>query len=223
MEVASFKGMRPAASPPGLRASRRNALRRHYEHDCAAPNEANFQRMELAGGVCRIGAYIRDGRLVHLNKRSQFACNRWLRKGLERTRWAGRPGEQRQFRRGFKLEVASVKGTEGEAKSSGSSHFKLPTWLFLLARDCPPALAPNEANSQQMDLPAGACRRAGHVRHGGQTHLNKQSQLACNCWLRKRLWITERMRRREPPHLTLPGFWWDFAEGACNMAAAVRN
>jgi hypothetical protein len=43
---------RPAASPPGLPASRRNALRRHYEHGCAVPNEANSGRsfkFEVAG------------------------------------------------------------------------------------------------------------------------------------------------------------------------------
>ena len=116
MEVASVKGTRPAASPPSLRASRRNALQRHYENGCAAPNEANFHQMELAAGVCRIAGYIREGGLVHLNKRSQCACNRWLRKRLEITGRVGRPGGKSQIAQEVQVGSGKCQGDRGRGQ-----------------------------------------------------------------------------------------------------------
>ncbi len=42
---------RPAASPPRLPASRRNALPRHYEHGCAMRNKANCRSPARSNGM----------------------------------------------------------------------------------------------------------------------------------------------------------------------------
>jgi hypothetical protein len=47
---------------------------------------------------------------------------------------------------GGRFQVGSGKRAECKAKSSKSSDFTLATWVFLLARGCPAALAPNKAN-----------------------------------------------------------------------------
>jgi len=50
-EVSRLKlrGRAPATWAFGLPASRRNALRRHYEHACAAPNKANLPGRQRPG------------------------------------------------------------------------------------------------------------------------------------------------------------------------------
>jgi hypothetical protein len=60
---------------------------------------------------------------------------------------SGCRAKRSQFRASFKLEGASIKPTRPGGKSSESSDFKPPTWLFPLAPGGPAASAPNEANS----------------------------------------------------------------------------
>jgi hypothetical protein len=124
----------PAAGPTGLPASRRNALRRHYEQGCAAPNEANSARGDARppGPPCETepiwgasGHRARPDR----TKRTQFgerrrgAPTRSVAFGDPRSPYLEPSCETKPIWESLKLEGASFKQAEYEAKSSWAFHF----------------------------------------------------------------------------------------------------